>query len=37
LAAVHRAGLPAWYPYKTEADLFLWVYERRRYSSNSCS
>jgi hypothetical protein len=30
VAAVRRAGLPAKYPYKTEADLFLWVYERRR-------
>jgi hypothetical protein len=28
--AVRRAGLPAAFPYKTEADLFLWVYERRR-------
>jgi hypothetical protein len=30
VAAVHRAGLPGAYPYKTEADLFLWLYERRR-------
>jgi hypothetical protein len=30
VAAVHAAGLPAKYPYKTEADLFLWIYERRR-------
>jgi hypothetical protein len=30
VAAVARAGLPAAHPYKTEADLFLWVYERRR-------
>jgi hypothetical protein len=30
VAAVVRAGLPAAHPYKTEADLFLWVYERRR-------
>ena len=30
VAAVHRAGLPMAYPVKTEADLFLWVYERRR-------
>jgi hypothetical protein len=30
VAAVERAGLPAAHPYKTEADLFLWVYERRR-------
>jgi hypothetical protein len=30
VAAVERAGLPAVHPYKTEADLFLWVYERRR-------
>ncbi len=28
--AVRRAGLDAEHPYKTEADLFLWVYERRR-------
>jgi hypothetical protein len=28
--AVRRAGLDAAHPYKTEADLFLWVYERRR-------
>ena len=28
--AVHRAGLPDRYPFKTEADLFLWIYERRR-------
>jgi hypothetical protein len=28
--AVRRAGLPEAHPYKTEADLFLWVYERRR-------
>lgn len=30
VAAVRRAGLPAAYPFKTEADLFLWIYERRR-------
>jgi hypothetical protein len=30
VAAVNRAGLPAAYPFKTEADLFLWIYERRR-------
>jgi hypothetical protein len=30
VAAVHRAALPAEYPFKTEADLFLWIYERRR-------
>jgi hypothetical protein len=30
VAAVHRAGLPRAYPFKTEADLFLWIYERRR-------
>jgi hypothetical protein len=30
VAAVERAGLRAAHPYKTEADLFLWVYERRR-------
>jgi hypothetical protein len=28
--AVRRAGLVEAHPYKTEADLFLWVYERRR-------
>jgi len=28
--AVRRAGLPEAFPYKTDADLFLWVYERRR-------
>jgi hypothetical protein len=28
--ALRRAGLPDAFPYKTEADLFLWVYERRR-------
>src|SRR4051794_9576743 len=27
--AVRRAGLPAAHPYKTEADLLLWMYERR--------
>lgn len=30
VAAVHRARLPAAFPVKTEADLFLWIYERRR-------
>jgi hypothetical protein len=30
LEAVRRAGLPEAFPYKTDADLFLWVYERRR-------
>ena len=30
VAAVHEAGLPDLYPFKTEADLFLWIYERRR-------
>jgi hypothetical protein len=30
VAAVNRAGLRAAYPFKTEADLFLWIYERRR-------
>lgn len=30
VAAVRRAGLPDAFPVKTEADLFLWVYERRR-------
>lgn len=28
--AVDRAGLKAAFPCKTEADLFLWVYDRRR-------
>jgi hypothetical protein len=28
--AVRRAGLGERYPFKTEADLFLWIYERRR-------
>jgi hypothetical protein len=28
--AVKRAGLPEAHPYKTEASLFLWIYERRR-------
>ena len=28
--AVKRAGLPEQHPFKTEADLFRWVYERRR-------
>jgi hypothetical protein len=28
--ALRRHGLPEAFPYKTEADLFLWVYERRR-------
>ena len=30
VAAVDRAGLRERYPFKTEADLFLWIYERRR-------
>jgi hypothetical protein len=30
IAAVRRAGLPERYPFKTEDDLFLWIYERRR-------
>jgi hypothetical protein len=30
VAAVKQAGLPAAYRFKTEADRFLWVYERRR-------
>jgi hypothetical protein len=30
VAAVRAAGLPEAFPFKTEADLFLWVYERRR-------
>jgi hypothetical protein len=28
--AIRRAGLVEAHPYKTEADLFLWAYERRR-------
>jgi hypothetical protein len=28
--AVHRESLPERYGYKTDADLFLWVYQRRR-------
>jgi hypothetical protein len=30
VAAVDGAGLKGLYPFKTEADLFLWLYERRR-------
>jgi hypothetical protein len=30
VAAARRAGLVEAHPYKTEADLFLWLYERRR-------
>jgi hypothetical protein len=30
VAAVDRAGLRELYPFKTEADLMLWIYERRR-------
>jgi hypothetical protein len=30
VAAVDRAGLRELYPFKTEAGLFLWIYERRR-------
>jgi hypothetical protein len=30
VAAVDRAGLRELYPFKTEADLFLWIYERHR-------
>src|ERR687893_364965 len=30
VAAVDRAGLRELYPFKTEAALFLWIYERRR-------
>jgi hypothetical protein len=30
VAAVDRAGLRELFPFKTEADLFLWIYERRR-------
>jgi hypothetical protein len=30
VAAVDRARLRELYPLKTEADLFLWIYERRR-------
>ena len=28
--ALHREKLPASYSYKTDADLFLWIYQRRR-------
>ncbi len=30
VAAIHREELPDVYQYKTDADLFLWVYQRRR-------
>ena len=30
VAALHREALPEMYRYKTDADLFLWVYQRRR-------
>ena len=30
VAALHRESLPEAYHYKTDADLFLWVYQRRR-------
>jgi hypothetical protein len=30
VTAVERAGLSERYPFKTEGDLFLWIYERRR-------
>jgi hypothetical protein len=30
VAAIHREELAAVYQYKTDADLFLWVYQRRR-------
>jgi len=30
VAALHQEELPADYAYKTEADLFLWIYSRRR-------
>jgi hypothetical protein len=30
VAALHREELPADYAYKTEADLFLWIYGKRR-------
>jgi hypothetical protein len=30
VAALHREQLPADYAYKTEADLFLWIYGKRR-------
>jgi hypothetical protein len=30
VAALHRESLPEVYRYKTDADLFLWVYQRRR-------
>jgi hypothetical protein len=30
VAALHREELPDVYRYKTDADLFLWIYQRRR-------
>ncbi|MFC4944631.1 hypothetical protein [Pseudonocardia sp. GCM10023141] len=30
VAALQRESLPASYSYKTDADLFLWIYQRRR-------
>jgi hypothetical protein len=30
VAAIHREDLPGVYQYKKDADLFLWVYQRRR-------
>jgi hypothetical protein len=30
VAALRRQALPEMYSYKTDADLFLWVYQRRR-------
>jgi hypothetical protein len=29
VAALHRESLPQVYQYKTDADLFLWIYQRR--------
>jgi hypothetical protein len=30
IEALHRESLPEVYAYKTDADLFLWIYQRRR-------
>jgi len=30
VAALQRESLPEVYRYKTDADLFLWLYQRRR-------
>jgi hypothetical protein len=37
VAALRRADLPGIYAYKTDADLFLWVYQRRRALRVDCS